>query len=225
MNRTAQSEALRFKMKAKNHNLPKEKIEQIPENEMPGMRKEIPKEETQNKYGDASRKLKLAQLGNMVRLYEYHFQRFRKGSLIEGRFAYTVKNKQIAAGHKKTGAYLDGDRKLDAGCCVGGFQEFAESNASAPTVQLQSIMLCLAVIAFRKWGFRVMDVSRAFLGSEHLKGKLMFNYQKQGVEGDRVAWELLLKPHVWPKYSMQRLAYGNKKFSFWRMWGRCNFFG
>ena len=108
-------------------------------------------------------KLKLKQVGNMVLSYEYHFQRFRKGSLIEGRFVYTIKNKPIAAGHKKTGAYRDENRKLDARFRGKGFQEFAGPNASSPTVQLHSIRLSLAVISFRKWGFRVIDVSRAFL--------------------------------------------------------------
>ena len=81
-----------------------------------------------------------------------------------------MKNKQISAGHKKkTGAYVDENRKLDARFCVEVFQEFAESNASAPTVQLQRIRLCLAAISYRKWDFRVMGVLRAFLRSEPLK--------------------------------------------------------
>ena len=63
-------------MKAKNHNLPKGKSERVMENEMPGVRKEITKEETQNKYGDDARKIEIGQLGNMVLSYEYHSQRF-----------------------------------------------------------------------------------------------------------------------------------------------------
>ena len=50
-------------MKGKNHNLPKEKSEQILENRMPGMRKEIPKKETQRKYGDAARKNEIGAIG------------------------------------------------------------------------------------------------------------------------------------------------------------------
>ena len=100
------------------------------------------------------------------------------GSLIEGRFAYTIKNKPIAAGRKKTGPYLDGNRKLDARFCVDGFRKFAEPNASALTVQLRSIRLRLAVISFRKWGFRAMDVPRAFLRSKHVRGELTSNYQE-----------------------------------------------
>ena len=110
--------------------------------------------------------------GNWETWYVYTNTIFRdsgRGSLIEGRFVYTIKNKSIADGHKKTGAYIDENRKLDVGCCVKGFQEVAESNASAPTVQLRIIRLCLALIAFRKWGFRAMDVSREFLRSELFK--------------------------------------------------------
>ena len=43
------------------------------------------------------------------------------------------------------------------------------TNASAPTVQLQRIRVVLAVIAYRRWNFRAVDVSRAFLRSEALK--------------------------------------------------------
>ena len=81
---------------------------------------------------------------------------------------YTIKNKPITDGRRKTGAYLDENRQLDDRFCVEGFQEFVEPNASAPKVQLQIIRLFLSVIAFRKWDFRVMDVSRAFLRSEPL---------------------------------------------------------
>ena len=63
---------------------------------------------------------------------------------------------------EKTGAYVDENRKSRARLRVKGFQEFAESKASEPTVQLQITGMCLDVIAYRKWNFRVMDVTRAF---------------------------------------------------------------
>ena len=53
--------------------------ELILENEMPGMRKEIPKEETYNKYGDAARKIEIGQLGNMALLSEFPLQKFLMG--------------------------------------------------------------------------------------------------------------------------------------------------
>ena len=52
---------LRFKL-GKRKNLSMEASERILESEMPGMRKEIPKEETYDKYGDAARKLKSKRL-------------------------------------------------------------------------------------------------------------------------------------------------------------------
>ena len=53
--------------------------------------------------------------------------------------------------------------------CATGFHGFVEANASAPTAKFQAIRVVLAVIAYRKWNFRVMDVSRAFLMSGPLK--------------------------------------------------------
>ena len=78
-------------------------------------------------------------------------------------------NKPISAGRKNTGAYVDENRKLDARFRVTRFQEFSQSNASSHTVQLQIIRTCLAVITHRKWNFRAMDASRAFLRSVRLK--------------------------------------------------------
>ena len=107
VNQTDQLEALRYKLKAKNHNFPREKSEQILENEMPGMRKAIPKEETQNKYGGASRRIEIEAIQKHGDCRKSSFLRDSgRGSLIEGRFAYTIKNKPIADGNKKTGAYM-----------------------------------------------------------------------------------------------------------------------
>ena len=100
-------------------------------------------------------------------------------SLIEGIFVYTVTNKPISAGSTKTRAYVGENRKLDTGFHAKGFQEFAEPNASAPTVQLQSIREALAVIAYRRWNFRAMDVSRAFCGSGPLNVTLMRSPQRE----------------------------------------------
>ena len=89
--------------------------------------------------------------------------------LIEGRFGYAVWNKPISAGYTKNGAYVGENRELDDWFRVKGFEWFAGANSSAPTVQLQSIMVVLAVIAYRKWNFRVVDVSSAFLRGDPLK--------------------------------------------------------
>ena len=187
VNQTDQLNAFGFKMTSENHILSREKSELIMENEMPGMRKEIPKDETPNKCGDAARKIEIEAIGNMGLSYGYHFRNSSRGSLIEGRFVYIMKNKPIATGHKRTVAYIDENRKLDAVFCVKGFREFVESNAPAPTVQLQSVRLCLAVIAHRKWDFRATDVSMGFLRSEPLQRDTYVQLPK-GVEDDNVAW-------------------------------------
>ena len=90
-------------------------------------------------------------------------------SLIGGIFFYTGGNKPLRAGYAKTGAYVGGNRKLDDVFRVEGFQGFSETNASKPTVQLQSIMVVLAVTEYRKWNFRAMDVSRSFSTEAPLK--------------------------------------------------------
>ena len=69
-------------------------------------------------------------------------------SLIDCGFVCAVGNKPISAGHNKTGAYVGENRKLDAGFCVTWFQEFAQTNASAPSVQLQIIRVVLGLIAY-----------------------------------------------------------------------------
>ena len=79
------------------------------------------------------------------------------GPSIEGMFAHEVGNKPIVAGRKKTGSYVDGNRKLDARFCVTGAREYAGPNASAQTVQLQIIRLRLDVIAYQKWNSGISE--------------------------------------------------------------------
>ena len=57
-------------------NLPREAIERILENEMHGAGKEIPKEETYSKYGDAARKIEIGAIGNMALLPEFPLAKF-----------------------------------------------------------------------------------------------------------------------------------------------------
>ena len=77
--------------------------------------------------------------------------------------------KPISAGHTETCAYVGENRKLDSGFRAKGFREFVETNATAPAVQLQIPRSVLAVIAYRRWNFRAVDVSRGFLRSGPLK--------------------------------------------------------
>ena len=59
---------------------------------MPGMRKEIPKEETYNKYGDAARKIEIEAIEKHGTFIRVPFEQIPSGeSLIEGRFVYTIK--------------------------------------------------------------------------------------------------------------------------------------
>ena len=74
--------------------------------------------------------------------------------------------------------------------CVMGFREFVDSNASAPTVQLQNIMVVLSVIAYRKWDFRAMDVSSAFLTCGHLERET-YAELPDGAEKENIACGLL----------------------------------
>ena len=91
------------------------------------------------------------------------------GSLIEGRFVYAVGLSRFPLAKPKRGRMLMKNRQLDAIFFVKCFQEFSETNASVPTVQLHRILVALAVIAYRRWDFRAMDAPGDFLRSEPLK--------------------------------------------------------
>ena len=76
-----QLEALRFKMKSRKPNLSSSESGEISENEMPGMRKGIPKEETFVKYGDAAREVEIDSIENAGLLGEYLSRGFRMRGL------------------------------------------------------------------------------------------------------------------------------------------------
>ena len=78
VNQADQLESSRYKMKAKIITYQKRKGG-ILENEIPGMRKEIPKEETKNKYGDASRRIEIAAIEKHGTCIRVPFQISRKG--------------------------------------------------------------------------------------------------------------------------------------------------
>ena len=74
--------------------LHREASDQIPENEMPGMGRGIPKGGTYSEYGNAARKLKLERLkkrGAFARIPVGQIHLW--ASLIIGRFLYAIKNK------------------------------------------------------------------------------------------------------------------------------------
>ena len=75
---------LRFKF-GETKNLPMAASELISENEIHGMRKEIPKEETYNKYGGAARKIEIGRSKKHGTFIRIPFGRIRiDESLIEG---------------------------------------------------------------------------------------------------------------------------------------------
>ena len=135
-----QLEALRSKMKSGNYKLPNSKSRKFGKRNAGNAEGKSKGELTIN-MATRPGKLNSMQSGNAGLLEEPLSREFRRGSLIEGLFLYTMGNRPFSAGHKKAGAYVDENRKLDARFCVKGFQEFAGPNASAPTVQLQSIRL------------------------------------------------------------------------------------
>ena len=81
-------------------NLPSDASELISGNEMRWARNEIPKEETYNKYGGAAQQIEIEEIekhGDFIRI---PFGQIPiGGSLIEGIFVYTVKNKPLSAGY------------------------------------------------------------------------------------------------------------------------------
>ena len=125
------------------------KARNFSENEMPGIRGGVQKGETYNKYGGDARRVEIEVIKKTWYVRENTFLGSSgRGPLIEGRFVYNVGNKPISDCHIKTGATDDENRKLEARLRFKGFQEFAATNASAPTVQLQIIRLFLAVIEY-----------------------------------------------------------------------------
>ena len=110
-------------MQSGNKDLPREKREEILENETPSIRQEIPKEETYDKYGDASRKIEIWAIGEHGGFARIHFTVIPQAvSLIAGIFVYTVGNKPISAGYAKAGANVGENRELGAVFCVKGFK-------------------------------------------------------------------------------------------------------
>ena len=164
-----QLSALSFKMQSGNKNSPREKSGEIPENEMPYAGKQIPQEGTYNKYGGGARKIEIGAIKTWG-FYENAFSEIPEcifgntGCRILNRRGICLrrKNNPIPDGRAEASAYVGENRKLDARFRVKGFQVFAETNASGPTIQLQGIRALIDVISYRKWNLRATGVSRAF---------------------------------------------------------------
>ena len=82
---------------------------------------------------------------------------------INGKFAYAIKHKFVDAGHGKTEACIDNERRLDSRFCVKGFREAIGENDAARASQFRGLGVLIEAISCRKMNFRVAVVSRAFL--------------------------------------------------------------
>ena len=166
-----QLNALRFETQTGNKNLPREKRWNFGNRNSAYVGKFRKRKLTTN-LAMMREKLILGPLGNMGILREFLFRDTGGGgvggSLVEGDL-FTPWDKPISVGYAKTGAYVGENRKSDGRSRVKCFQEFSETNSSAPAVQLQRIMVLLSVIAYWRRHFRAMDVFRAFLRSGHLQ--------------------------------------------------------
>ena len=101
-----------------------------------------------------------------------------------------MKSKPIATGRKGNGSYVGENRKLDARLWVERSKGFVQNNRPRPTIQLQSLRACLAVIAYRGRNFRTMDVSMATSISDQLEDGVYVKLP-QWIEEGNIAWGVM----------------------------------
>ena len=87
--------------------------------------REIPKEETQNKYGDAARKIEIETIEQHDNFIRIPFSAIPEWIYPREEFVYKVKRKQINDGHTVTGTCIGEKRKLEARLRVQRSQGFA----------------------------------------------------------------------------------------------------
>ena len=152
------------------------------ENEYPHARKEIPEREAQNKYGGAAREMEIAD----YRSFDA-FQTVRKGGIPEGaeiadaRFVYTVKEKPVGNKEEMAASLVDINRKLGARLRARGFAEMRAEIVSAPTMSNNALRTIPGIAPIKRWGFRVIDISRAYLQSYDLE-RALFTQPPPGAE-------------------------------------------
>ena len=78
-----QLNALRFKMQSGKFNMPRSKREKISDNAMMGMRENIPKEETYNKYGGAPRGVELEDIERQWEFARIPFSGIPDGGILK----------------------------------------------------------------------------------------------------------------------------------------------
>ena len=79
-----------------------------------------------------------------------------------------IRRKHVAQKRKHIGS----GRRLGARFCAIGYLEGAGVNASERTSHFRSFRVLLSIIAYTKWNFREMDVSRAFVKTKPLAGNI-----------------------------------------------------
>ena len=163
---------------------------QIIEAEFPGCRKEIPECETWNVYGDSARAIEIAAYHEYGAIHRIKKSSLPKNTLIiDGRFVYAMKNKPVPSIEEMTGAHVDLNRKLDARLCARGFRETMTENVSAPTVDIATIRVALGIIPIKKWSFRVIDISRAYLQAHDLERTVILQPPKGTEPDDAIVWK------------------------------------
>ena len=156
--------------------------EKLIEAEYPGARKEIPAWETMNKYGIAARKKEIGHYRSYSAIETIWRHEIPKGAEIaEGRFAHTTKSKPVESVQLMTDSHVDTQRKLDARLRAKGFAETILNNCSAPTVSINTLRTIYAISPIKKWDFRVIDISRAYLQAFDLE-RALYMKPPQGAE-------------------------------------------
>ena len=152
-----------------------ERSQKIIEQDMHGMRKGIPKEETYNYYGDAPRRVEIAALGDHGPFSRVSSKDVPKAEVcINGRFVYTIKRKQSKAGHTRTNAYIDSQRRLDARFAREVIEKLwgGMLQRQHRTIAIVKFKNSPSVISYRKWSSGVMDVSMACLKPNPLASEI-----------------------------------------------------
>ena len=158
------------------------------------MRKEIPENETFNKYGNAARLIELAEFENRGAVEVISKENVPYGAkFVTGRFVYTIKEKPTSESKPRTNAHIDHIRKLDARLCARGFTETMEASVAAPTISLHTVRAIFAITPIVKWRVRIVDISRAFLQSGNLERELHMR-PPRGAENNSNLARKLIKP-------------------------------
>ena len=117
---------------------------------MRGARKGTPKDETYNYYGDSERQVDIESLEDHGSFRRVLSKDVPKGEVcINGMFAYTIKRKQLKAGHTRTESYIEGKRRLGGRFCAKGYQVDVGGNPPAPTAQFRILRFSRRICLYK----------------------------------------------------------------------------